>query len=112
MPLFNELLIFVFFVQPKYVIIENPQTGLLKDQEMMRDIIYDDVDYCKYGMPYRKRTRLWNNILYWVPRPICNKDCGTWTVIDTPRLHNEGLAKEHQEQGHIYISKQSYTWSS
>ena len=64
------------YVVPKYVVIENPQTGLLKDQEMMSGISYDDVDYCKYGTPYRKRTRLWNNIPYWVPRPLCKKDCG------------------------------------
>jgi len=60
---------------PKYIILENPQTGLLKDQPMMSGISYDDVDYCKYGMPYRKRTRLWNNIA-WTPRPLCKKDCG------------------------------------
>ena len=65
-----------FFFLPTYCIIENPQTGLLKDQEMMQDISYDDVDYCKYGMSYRKRTRLWNNILAWEPRPLCQKDCG------------------------------------
>ena len=27
-------------------------------------------------MKYRKRTRLWNNILTFKPRPLCNKDCG------------------------------------
>ena len=26
-------------------------------------------------MPYRKRTRLWNNIEAWTPRPLCKKDC-------------------------------------
>ena len=66
------------YFDPKYFILENPQTGLLKDQEMMRQIPYDDIDYCKYGMPYRKRTRLWNNINInnWTPRPLCKKDCG------------------------------------
>ena len=39
-------------------VIENPQTGLLKDRPMMEGLGYTDVDYCKYGMPYRKRTRL------------------------------------------------------
>ncbi|MFM7977773.1 MAG: hypothetical protein ACKPKO_00515 [Candidatus Fonsibacter sp.] len=26
-------------------------------------------------MPYRKRTRLWNNVECWDPRPLCQKDC-------------------------------------
>ena len=26
-------------------------------------------------MPYRKRTRLWNNIKGFIPRPLCKKDC-------------------------------------
>jgi hypothetical protein len=55
--------------------IENPQTGLLKDQWFMGNIPYNDLDYCKYGMPYRKRTRIWNNIYRWTPKPLCQKDC-------------------------------------
>ena len=54
---------------------ENPQTGLLKGRPFMSDLHYTDVDYCKYGMPYRKRTRLWNNILTFLPRPLCKHDC-------------------------------------
>jgi hypothetical protein len=42
----------------------------------MANIPFDDLDYCKYGMPYRKRTRLWNNIVGWTSRPLCRKDCG------------------------------------
>ena len=42
----------------------------------MDELDFKDVDYCKYGMPYRKRTRLWNNITTWTPKPLCNKDCG------------------------------------
>jgi site-specific DNA-cytosine methylase len=41
-------------LKPKFWIIENPQTGLLKNQEFMKDIPYSDVSYCKYGFPYRK----------------------------------------------------------
>ena len=65
------------YFEPKYFIIENPQTGLLKEQVIMYGICFDDVDYCKYGMPYRKRTRLWNNIGNWHPRPLCTSDCNS-----------------------------------
>ena len=43
-------------------VIENPQTGTLKKQGILDNIKYADVDYCRYGFPYRKRTRLWNNL--------------------------------------------------
>ena len=65
------------YFDPIFFMIENPQSGLLKNQYFMNDIPYDDLDYCKYGMPYRKRTRLWNNIYGWTPRPLCKKDCGS-----------------------------------
>lgn len=42
-------------------ILENPQTGLLKEQALMRGLPYADADYCPYGFPYRKRTRFWTN---------------------------------------------------
>ena len=60
----------------QYWIIENPQTGLLKEQPFMSGLKYYDVDYCKYGMNYRKRTRLWTNITSWKPRLLCKGDCG------------------------------------
>ena len=41
----------------------------------MNGLPFNDIDYCKYGMPYRKRTRLWNNIDCWRPRPLCKRDC-------------------------------------
>ena len=44
------------YLNPNLYIIENPQTGLLKIQPFMYGIPYKDIDYCKYGMPYRKRT--------------------------------------------------------
>ena len=64
------------YLKPNYFVIENPQTGYLKNQAFMQGRHYVDIDYCKYGMPYRKRTRLWNNIFHWNPRPLCKKDCG------------------------------------
>ena len=63
------------YFNPTIWFIENPQTGLLKNQEFMNEKPYKDVDYCKYGMPYRKRTSLWNNLYQWQPRELCKKDC-------------------------------------
>ena len=65
----------IAYLSPQYYTIENPQTGYLKQQPFMSELPFKDVDYCKYGMPYRKRTRLWNNILHWCPRPLCLRDC-------------------------------------
>jgi hypothetical protein len=64
------------YFKPQFWLIENPQTGLLKNQPFMLLLPFKDIDYCKYGMPYRKRTRLWNNITNWQPRELCKKDCG------------------------------------
>ena len=65
------------YFEPKYWFIENPQTGLLKKQPFMNIFDYNDIDYCKYGMPYRKRTRLWNNLNgRWTPKPLCKRDRG------------------------------------
>ena len=65
------------YFEPTYWMIENPQTGLMKDQIEMWGVPYKDVDYCKYGMPYRKRTRIWNNVFNWIPRTLCIKDCNS-----------------------------------
>ena len=79
-PKANEVVVrtldIINYLCPTYFVLENPQTGYLKKQDFMQDRYYVDVDYCKYGMPYRKRTRLWNNIYNWIPRPLCQKDCG------------------------------------
>ena len=62
----------------------------------MADLRYNDLDYCKYGMPYRKRTRLWNNIEAWTSKPLCKKDCG----------HMNGNVHEQsaQQSPHIHLA--------
>jgi len=76
------------YFSPVFYVIENPQTGLLKHQPFMLNRNYKDVDYCKYGFSYRKRTRLWNNLVNWEPRPLCKKDCGAMDGnrhVDSPQ---------------------------
>ena len=60
----------------QYWFIENPQTGLLKNQSFMKDFDYVDCDYCMYGKPYRKRTRFWTNKK--CELLMCNKECGSF----------------------------------
>ena len=38
------------YFQPTIYFIENPQTGLLKNQPFMDELPYNDADYCKYGI--------------------------------------------------------------
>jgi hypothetical protein len=77
------------YFEPKYFVIENPQTGLLKEQEFMQELDYVDVDYCKYGFPYRKRTRLWNNFKQQLEdkvKPLCKKDCNSMNEARTRHI--------------------------
>jgi len=54
----------ILILQPKYWVIENPQTGTLKFQYFMKDLPFTDVSYCMYGKTFRKQTRLWNNFSF------------------------------------------------
>tara|TARA_Y100000593_G_scaffold35009_1_gene68649 strand:- start:5768 stop:6358 length:591 start_codon:yes stop_codon:yes gene_type:complete len=79
------------YFNPCLWFIENPQTGLLKNQTFMQNINYVDGDYCMYGSPYRKRTRFWTNkkdckLL------LCNKKCGSF--IDGKHIGSCGNGKK------------------
>ena len=64
----------IYYFQPKYYFIENPQTGRMKEYI---DKPYYDVDYCKYAdWGYRKRTRIWTNINGFIPQK-CKRDCNS-----------------------------------
>ena len=57
--------------------IENPWSGKLKTRGLMDHLKFHRVDYCTYGMPYRKRTAIWTNTA-WIPsRPLCKHDCAS-----------------------------------
>ena len=96
----KRVLEIISYYEPIYYMIENPQTGLLKSQIFMSDISYNDLDYCKYGMLYRKRTRIWNNLINWIPKPLCKKDCGN--VVDN----------KHQQSAQRGPSGKKETWGN
>ena len=49
------------YLKPSRWYIENPQTGTLKNQDVVKNLQYCDATYCKYGYPYKKKTRFWTN---------------------------------------------------
>jgi site-specific DNA-cytosine methylase len=63
------------YFDPKVWFIENPQSGLLKEQPFMEFLPYYDVSYCKYGYEYRKHTRIWTNLEGYDAK-FCKQDCG------------------------------------
>ena len=71
--LIKKTLEIIEYFNPTYWYLENPQCGSLKQQEFMEYLPYNDVDYCKYGFLYRKRTRIWNNNENWNGKMLCKK---------------------------------------
>lgn len=67
------------YFNPTYWFIENPHNGRMK--EFNTELPFYDVDYCKYGFDYRKRTRIWTNLKNFEPRK-CKKDCDAIMIIN------------------------------
>ena len=81
--LIKKTLEIINYFDCEYWFMENPQTGRLKDRDVVEDIPYYDVDYCKYcDWGYKKRTRIWTNRTDWENR-LCNNDCDSVIVIPT-----------------------------
>ena len=57
--------------------IENLWTGRLKNRGLLNHLKLHVVDYCKYGMPYRKRTAIWTNTDWTPERRLCKHDCAS-----------------------------------
>ena len=64
----------------------------------MWGIPYKDIDYCRYGLPYRKRTRIWNNVFRWEPRPLCKKNCNSMNETRTRHIQEAQQAGSTRER--------------
>ena len=67
----------------EYWFMENPQTGKLKNREIMKDIPFYDVDYCMYSdWGYQKRTRIWTNKKDFNNK-LCDKSGACGNMVDS-----------------------------
>tara|TARA_R100000805_G_scaffold17823_1_gene21328 strand:- start:18 stop:800 length:783 start_codon:yes stop_codon:yes gene_type:complete len=73
------------YFKPKLWFMENPQTGTLKNREVVKDLPFYDVDYCMYSdWGYRKRTRVWTNKKDFDAKKCDGKGtCGNMITIPT-----------------------------
>jgi len=92
----------------EYWFMENPQTGRLKNRDIMKGIPFYDVDYCMYSdWGYQKRTRIWTNKKEFHNK-LCDKSgqCGNMTDGKSHKLnvakdvHTIGEAKENGGKVH------------
>jgi len=95
------------YFKPKLWFIENPQTGNLKNREIMKGIPFYDVDYCMYSdWGYKKRTRIWTNKQDF-NNLLCNKNCGN--IIDGKHKNNLGNTYRRQlTNGLSYTLEERY----
>jgi len=92
LPILNKTLEIIEYFNPLYFTIENPQTGNMKKYI---DLPYTDVDYCMYGLPYKKRTRIWNNFGF--EGKLCNKECGS--CVNGRHISNCGRTNKNYIKG-------------
>mgnify|MGYP003121338750 CR=1 FL=1 len=77
------------YFNPKLWFLENPQTGNLKNREIMKDKPFYDVDYCMYSdWGYKKRTRIWTNKKEFNNK-LCDGSgsCGNMIEIEDGKRH-------------------------
>ena len=89
--LVEKTLEIIDYFKPKYWFIENPQTGDLKNRNIMKNINFYDYDYCKYSdWGYKKTTRIWTNKKDLKPLK-CLNDCDNMLITKTQKLHRERI---------------------
>ena len=59
-------------LQPRVWFLGNPDSGFLNTRHFMIGLPYVRVDYCMYGAPYMKRTRVCTNVQNWTPK-LCDR---------------------------------------
>jgi len=103
-PMVDKVFEIIDYFKPKYWWIENPQTGKMKDY--ITEVPFFDVDYCKYGFPYKKRTRFWTNIEGFEPK-LCKWDCDFVVKIGKRKSHKVNLSSAQRgDNGELINTKE------
>jgi len=56
-----KVLEIIDYLKPKQWFIENPWNSAMKDIPQMKQLKSYRLDYCRFGYPYNKPTRIWTN---------------------------------------------------
>lgn len=81
------------YFNPHLWFLENPQTGRLKEREIMKDIPFYDVSYCMYSdWGYEKKTRIWTNKKDF-NNLICDKSGVCGNMKDNKHIGRMGTSK-------------------
>ncbi|NP_078617.1 DNA methyltransferase [Lymphocystis disease virus 1] len=95
LPLLNKTLELIDYLQPKWYFIENPDSGAMKNYICNRPSYV--IDYCQYSnWGYRKRTRIWTNLINFNPK-LCNKAQCKNVILNT--MTNKKIHKLRTDGG-------------
>jgi hypothetical protein len=90
-------------------LLENPDTGDLKHRGILDHLNKVVVDYCKYSLPFRKRTAIWLSPgITWKPaRPLCSYDCPSSVADPVTRRSKHAVEWHHvRSPGRAVIPKE------
>jgi hypothetical protein len=94
--LVKKTLEIIDYFKPTLWFMENPESSKLKEREIMKDLPYHVVSYCKYSdWGYQKHTRIWTNNNDFVPKK-CNFDCDN-LLVETKK-HVAVISQETQKR--------------
>jgi hypothetical protein len=97
--LIKRTLEIIEYFNPKYWFMENPQTGTLKDREIVKGIPFYDMDYCCYSdWGYKKRTRIWTNKKGW-NNLMCDRSGSCGNMVGTLHITNCGNSRRGGDRG-------------
>ena len=96
--LVSKTLEIIDYFKPEVWYMENPASSDLKNRDIVKGLPYYVVDYCMYcDWGYKKSTRIWTNVIDFIPR-TCNGKCGNIIDVEGHVYHKVNLGKTKQNQ--------------